>query len=235
MLNAARRIPAEEYFVFYGNTDSPDQGLHHTGDDPTGGNSAEGDDEVIEVDLSKVGADVQEILFVVTIHEASLRKQNFGQVRASYIRIVDQSTNSEIAKYELGEDFSIETGVEFGRLYRRDNKWRFEASGIGVGLGWNPNEGTGGAFDLDASAFMLNEGRKLVSDGHFIFYNNTDSPDQAVHYSGDDTTGGNSDGDDETILIDLEKVGAEALSLVVYIAATVNGNLRHRELASGKS
>jgi tellurium resistance protein TerD len=68
---------------------------------------------------------------VVTIHEASLRKQNFGQVRNSYIRIVDQGTNSEIAKYELDEDFSIETGIEFGRLYRRDNKWRFEASGIG--------------------------------------------------------------------------------------------------------
>jgi tellurium resistance protein TerD len=131
MLTAARKIPTEEYFVFYGNIDSPDQGLHHTGDDPTGGNSSEGDDEVIEVDLSKVDATVQEILFVVTIHEASLRKQNFGQVRASYIRIVDQITHAEIAKYELGEDFSIETGVEFGRLYRRDNKWRFEASGIG--------------------------------------------------------------------------------------------------------
>jgi len=131
MLNAARKIPTEEYFVFYGNTDSPDQSLHHTGDDPTGGNSSEGDDEVIEVDLSKVDATIQEILFVVTIHEASLRKQNFGQVRASYIRIVDQITHAEIAKYELGEDFSIETGVEFGRLYRRDNKWRFEASGIG--------------------------------------------------------------------------------------------------------
>lgn len=131
MINASRKIPAEEYFVFYGNTDSPDQGLHHTGDDPTGGNSDEGDDEVIEVDLNKVGGNIQEILFVVTIHEASLRKQNFGQVRNSYIRIVDQNTNSEIAKYELDEDFSIETGIEFGRLYRRDNKWRFEASGIG--------------------------------------------------------------------------------------------------------
>jgi tellurium resistance protein TerD len=131
MINAARKIPAEDYFVFYGNTDSPDHGLHHTGDDPTGGNSDEGDDEVIEVDLNKVGENIQEILFVVTIHEASLRKQNFGQVRNSYIRIVDQNTGSEIAKYELDEDFSIETGIEFGRLYRRDNKWRFEASGIG--------------------------------------------------------------------------------------------------------
>ena len=131
MINANRIIPADEYFVFYGNTDSPDGALHHTGDDPTGGNSADGDDETIQVDLSKVNDDIEEILFVVTIHEAIGRKQNYGQVRNSYIRIVDDSSNQEIAKYELGEDFSIETGVEFGRLYKRDNKWKFEASGIG--------------------------------------------------------------------------------------------------------
>ena len=131
MINANRIIPADDYFVFYGNTDSPDGALHHTGDDPTGGNSADGDDETIEVDLSKVNDDIQEILFVVTIHDATARKQNYGQVRNSYIRIVDDSSNQEIAKYELGEDFSIETGVEFGRLYKRDNKWKFEASGIG--------------------------------------------------------------------------------------------------------
>ena len=131
MINASRIIPEDNYFVFYGNIDSPDGALHHTGDDPTGGNSAEGDDETIQVDVSKVNADIQEILFVVTIHDAAARKQNFGQVRNSYIRIVDDATNQEIAKYELGEDFSIETGIEFGRLYKRDNKWKFEASGIG--------------------------------------------------------------------------------------------------------
>ena len=131
MINTNRIIPADDYFVFYGNTDSPDGALHHTGDDPTGGNSADGDDETIEVDLSKINDDIQEILFVVTIHDAAARKQNYGQVRNSYIRIVDDSSNQEIAKYELGEDFSIETGVEFGRLYKRDNKWKFEASGIG--------------------------------------------------------------------------------------------------------
>lgn len=131
MINSSRQIPQEEYFIFYGNTDSPDEALHHTGDDPTGGNSAEGDDEVIEVDLHKVDGNIQEILFVVTIHDAIARKQNFGQVRNSYIRIVDNATNTEIAKYELDEDFSIETAVEFGRLYKRENKWKFEASGIG--------------------------------------------------------------------------------------------------------
>ena len=131
MIDGNRLIPSDEYFVFYGNTDSPDTALHHTGDDPTGGNSADGDDESIEVDLSKVNVEVNEILFVVTIHDCINRKQNFGQVRNSYIRIVDGANGSEIAKYELGEDFSIETGVEFGRLYRRDNHWKFEASGIG--------------------------------------------------------------------------------------------------------
>lgn len=131
MIDANRSIPDEAYFVFYGNTDSPDQALHHTGDDPTGGNSAQGDDEVIQVNLNNVDSRVQEILFVVTIHDAPQRKQNFGQVRNSYIRIVDDTTGSEVAKYELDEDFSIETGIEFGRLYRRDNKWKFEASGIG--------------------------------------------------------------------------------------------------------
>jgi len=131
MIDANRLIPAEEYFIFYGNTDSPDNALKHTGDDPTGGNSAAGDDETIEVDLNKVNPDITEILFVVTIHDAIQRKQNFGQVKDSYIRIVDNDSGVEVAKYELGEDFSIETAVEFGRLYLRNGKWKFEASGIG--------------------------------------------------------------------------------------------------------
>lgn len=131
MINESRLIPSEGFFVFYGNTNSPDAAVQHTGDDPTGGNSAGGDDESLVVDLTKIDPAIAEILFVVTIHDALSRKQNFGQVRDSYIRLVDNSTGNEIAKYELGEDFSIETGVEFGRLYKRDGKWKFEASGIG--------------------------------------------------------------------------------------------------------
>ena len=131
MIDASRAIPSEGFFVFYGNTDSPDGAVHHTGDDPTGGNSAGGDDESLVVDLTKIDAAIAEILFVVTIHDAAARRQNFGQVRDSYIRLVDNANGSEIAKYELGEDFSIETGVEFGRLYKREGKWKFEASGIG--------------------------------------------------------------------------------------------------------
>lgn len=131
MLDDKRLIPAEGFFVFYGNADSEDTALHHSGDDPTGGNSDGGDDESIQVDLSAVDQRVQEILFVVTIHEAQQRRQTFGQVRNSYIRIVDDANGQEIAKYELGEDFSIETAVEFGRLYKRNDQWKFEASGIG--------------------------------------------------------------------------------------------------------
>ena len=131
LIDTNRKLIGEEYFIFYNNLNSPDASVMHTGDDPTGGKSDGDDDEAIKVDLSKINELVNEILFVVTIEDFERRKQNFGQVRNSYIRIVDDMTGSEIAKYELGEDFSIETGVEFGRLYKRNGQWKFEASGIG--------------------------------------------------------------------------------------------------------
>jgi len=131
MIDSNRKLVGEDYFIFYNNLTSPDGALTHTGDDPTGGNSDGDDDEAIVIDLEKVDSRVEEILFVVTIEDFERRKQNFGQVRNSYIRIVDNSNNEEIAKYELDEDFSIETGVEFGRLYKRNGTWKFEASGIG--------------------------------------------------------------------------------------------------------
>lgn len=131
MIDANRKLVNEQCFVFYNNLQSPDGALTHTGDDPSGKNSDGDDDEAIIVDLEKVDSRVEEILFVVTIEDFEARKQNFGQVRNSYIRIVDNSNNQEIAKYELDEDFSIETGVEFGRLYKKNGSWKFEASGIG--------------------------------------------------------------------------------------------------------
>jgi tellurium resistance protein TerD len=131
MIDADRKLVSEEYFVFYNNLHSPDGALTHTGDDPNGKNSDGDDDEAIIIDLDKVDSRVEEILFVVTIEDFERRRQNFGQVRNSYIRVVDNNSNQEIAKYELDEDFSIETGVEFGRLYKRNGSWKFEASGIG--------------------------------------------------------------------------------------------------------
>lgn len=131
MIDHQRKLVSEDYFVFYNNLDSPDGALTHTGDDPSGKNSDGDDDEAIMIDLEKVDQRVEEILFVVTIEDFERRRQNFGQVRNSYIRIVDQNNNQEIAKYELDEDFSIETGIEFGRLYKKAGSWKFEASGIG--------------------------------------------------------------------------------------------------------
>jgi tellurium resistance protein TerD len=131
MIDANRKLVGDEYFVFYNNLNSPDGALTHTGDDPDGKSSDGDDDEAIIIDLEKVDSRVEEILFVVTIEDFERRKQNFGQVRNSYIRVVDNNSNEEIAKYELDEDFSVETGVEFGRLYKRNGNWKFEASGIG--------------------------------------------------------------------------------------------------------
>lgn len=131
MINDQRKLVEEEYFVFFNNLKSPDGALQHTGDDPDGKSSDGDDDEAIKIDIAKIDARVSEILFVVTIADFEKRKQNFGQVRNSYIRIVDETTNTEIAKYELDEDFSVETGVEFGRLYKKNDAWKFEASGIG--------------------------------------------------------------------------------------------------------
>jgi len=146
MIDESRKIPNKDYFIFYGNLcgrqHSGDDcensnctdgkfGVRHTGDDPDGSSSDGDDDESIIIDLTKVPQNIQEILFVVTIEGAVQRKQNFGQVRDSYIRLVDNSNGKEVMKYELGEDFSIETGIEFGRLYKRNNQWKFDASGIG--------------------------------------------------------------------------------------------------------
>jgi tellurium resistance protein TerD len=130
ILGDNKKIVADEYFVFYNNLKSPDGSVEHTGDNLTG--AGDGDDEQIKVDLSKADAKVSEICIVVTIHEAEARKQNFGQVRNSFIRIFDAGTGADILKYELEEDFSIETAVEFGRIYKKDNNWKFEAVGVGM-------------------------------------------------------------------------------------------------------
>lgn len=128
IMNENRKLVSDEFFVFYNNLTSPDEAVQHTGDNLTG--EGDGDDESINVDLSRIDPRVSELCIVVTIHDAEVRKQNFGQVRNSYVRIVDANGN-EMVKYELEEDFSIETAVEFGRIYKRNNEWKFEAVGVG--------------------------------------------------------------------------------------------------------
>ncbi|WP_281324341.1 TerD family protein [Flavobacterium sp. IMCC34518] len=129
ILGENKKLVSDEHFVFFNNLKSPDDSVIHTGDNLTG--DGDGDDEQIKIDLTKINSAVKEICIVVTIHEAEARKQNFGQVRNSFIRIVDDSNNIELVKYELEEDFSIETAVEFGRIYNKDGQWKFEAIGMG--------------------------------------------------------------------------------------------------------
>lgn len=126
MLGENGQIPEQEFFVFYGNQKAPDSSVESTGDDLIGGEG-----ETLNVDLTKVSSQIKEIIFTATIYKAEERRQNFGQVRNSYIRIYDAKTNTEIARYDLNEDFSVETAVEFGRLYRHNGEWKFEAIGNG--------------------------------------------------------------------------------------------------------
>jgi tellurium resistance protein TerD len=130
ILGANKKLLSEQHLVFYNNLTSPDGAVEHTGDNRTG--EGEGDDEQIKIDLSRIDGQTAEITVVVTIFDAENRKQNFGQVRNSFVRIFDPATNEEILKYELEEDFSIETAVEFGRIYKKDDKWKFEAMGVGM-------------------------------------------------------------------------------------------------------
>lgn len=129
LLGENKKLVSDSHFIFYNNLESPDKAVLHTGDNLTG--EGDGDDEQIKIDLTKIDSRIQEIIVVVTIHEADERKQNFGQVRNSFVRIVNTETNEEILKYELDEDFSIETAVEFGRIYNRNGEWKFEAVGNG--------------------------------------------------------------------------------------------------------
>ena len=130
ILGENKKLLSDNHFVFYNNLKSPNEAVVHTGDNRTG--AGDGDDEQILVDLSKIEPNAAEICIVVTIHEAAQRGQNFGQVRNSFIRIFDSVTNQEMLKYELEEDFSIETAVEFGRIYKRNGEWKFEAVGMGM-------------------------------------------------------------------------------------------------------
>lgn len=129
MLGENGRCPNERNFVFYGNATDPSESLVYGGDNRTG--AGEGDDEQIMVDLSKIPAEIQKIDFTVTIYEAMERRQNFGQVNNSYVRIVDDSTGAELIRYDLEEDFSIETAIVVGEIYRHGSEWKFNAIGSG--------------------------------------------------------------------------------------------------------
>lgn len=136
LLNATNKVRSDSDFIFYNNLKSVDGTVEHTGDNRTG--VGEGDDEAIRVDLSKMPQDVQKIAVSVTIHEATERHQNFGMVANAFIRVVNDETQREIARYDLSEDASTETAMIFGEIYRNGAEWKFRAVGQGFAGGLGP-------------------------------------------------------------------------------------------------
>ena len=133
MVKADGKVLSDSHFIFFNNTTSPDGSVEHAGDNLTG--EGEGDDEVVKVDLAAVPADVDKIVFPVSIYEADQRSQSFGQVRNAFIRIVNQAGGAEVARYDLTEDASTETAMVFGELYRNGAEWKFRAVGQGYASG----------------------------------------------------------------------------------------------------
>lgn len=133
LLGANGKVTSDADFVFYGNLKHASGAVEHMGDNLTG--DGDGDDEQIKVNLSAIPANIEKIGFTVTIYDAETRHQNFGQVSNAYIRIFDEVSNSELIRYDLGEDFSVETAVVVGEMYRNNGEWKFNAIGSGFNGG----------------------------------------------------------------------------------------------------
>jgi len=135
LLTDAGKVRGDNDFIFYNNLKSSDGSVTHTGDNRTG--EGDGDDESLIIELNRVPQEVTKIVFVVTIHDATARRQSFGQVANAFIRLVNNDSNVEAARYDLSEDASTETAMLFGELYRHAGEWKFRAVGQGYagGLG----------------------------------------------------------------------------------------------------
>lgn len=133
LLTASSSVRNDTAFIFYNQLKSIDGSVQHTGDNRTG--QGDGDDESLKVDLEKVPSEIQKVVFTVTIHEAELRRQNFGQVANAFIRVVNDLSGIEIVRYNLAEDYSTETAMVFGELYRYNQEWKFRAVGQGYAGG----------------------------------------------------------------------------------------------------
>ena len=133
MVKEDGKVRSNSDFIFYNQTKSACGSVEHTGDNRTG--AGDGDDEAVIVLLDKIPSDVQRVVFCVTIHDADLRKQNFGQVSHAFVRVVNKDSNNEVARYDLSEDASIETAMIFGEIYRHNGEWKFKAVGQGYAGG----------------------------------------------------------------------------------------------------
>ena len=127
------KVLSDMHFVFFNNLSSPEGSVEHTGDNLTG--EGEGDDEVLNVDLTRIPAAVDKVVFPVTIYDAEAQRLNFGMVRNAYIRVVNAANDAEITRYDLSEDASTETAMVFGELYRHSGDWKFRAVGQGYSSG----------------------------------------------------------------------------------------------------
>jgi tellurium resistance protein TerD len=131
LLDSNEKLISDKHFIFYNNLASPDpdKSIQQRGDNRTG--AGEGDDEIIDVNLKTVPSDIAKVVLTVTIHEAEKRKQNFGQVSNAFVRIVNCKNEEEIIRYDLTEEFSVETALIMAELYRKDGEWRMNAVGAG--------------------------------------------------------------------------------------------------------
>lgn len=133
LLTANGKVRGDHDFIFYNQLKSQDGAVEHTGDNRSG--QGDGDDETLLVNLSKVAPEVEKIAITVTIHDAKVRGQNFGQIANAFIRVVNQDTNVEVVRFDLAEDYSTETAMVFGEVYRHNGEWKFKAVGQGYSGG----------------------------------------------------------------------------------------------------
>lgn len=133
LLTQNGKVRGDHDFIFYNQLKSTDGSVEHTGDNRTG--QGDGDDEVIKVDLSRVAPDIDKIAITVTIHDAAARGQNFGQISNAFIRVVNEVTGVEVVRFDLAEDYSVETAMVFGEVYRHNGEWKFRAVGQGYSGG----------------------------------------------------------------------------------------------------
>lgn len=133
LVQATGKVPGDDHFVFYNQLRSPCGSVEHTGDNRTG--DGDGDDEALNVNLTAVPQNITRLVVAVTIHDAEARRQNFGQVEGAFMRIVNSETNAEIARFDLSEDYSTETAMVFGEVYRHNGEWKFKAVGQGYAGG----------------------------------------------------------------------------------------------------
>lgn len=133
LLNASEKVRSDKDFIFYNQLSSADGSVKHMGDNRSG--AGEGDDESIKINLDLVPSDVVKIVVAVTIHDAQAKAQNFGQIQNAFIRVVNEETGVEVVRYDLAEDYSTETAMLFGEIYRNNNEWKFRAIGQGYAGG----------------------------------------------------------------------------------------------------